>query len=65
MLECSRTYAPRENFEMIDAIYFDRILSHKRSIIIYYNNIDYSHTPGYSHAIGDAPREIKKKTCSS
>ena len=41
-------------------------LSPKRSIIIYYNNIDYSYTPGYSLAIGDAPREMKKKTtCSS
>ena len=36
-------------------------LSPERSTIIsYYKNIDYSYTPGYTPAIGDAPRENKK-----
>ena len=52
----------RENLEMIDAIwyvlmyYFDQIKS-KKSTIIYYKNIDYSYTPGYTIAISYfAPR---------
>ena len=56
-------HAPHKNFEMIDAIwlvlmyYFDQIKSQK-STIIYYKNNYYSYTPGYTLAIGDAPREI-------
>ena len=60
----SRTCSPRK-FEMIDAIwcvlmyYFDQI-KFLKSTIIYYKNIDYSYTPGYTLVMGDAHRDIKK-----
>ena len=57
----------RGNFEMIDTIwlvlmyYFDQIKSYKSTIIYYKIIIIATHLHGYTLAIGDAPRKIKKK----
>ena len=51
-------HAPRDNFEVIDAIwcvlmyYFDQIRSLKKYNYLLQKNIDYSYTPGYTLAMG-------------
>ena len=55
-------HAPRENFEMIDVVwcvlmyYFVQIttLSLKKVLLLITENINYSYTPGYTLAMGDA-----------